>query len=295
MWGVCTAGTDIASCYCKSKLSTASTFAIACWCTLQPLVKSCSLQSASTLRSASTLWYAQSAQSEIHFAICTIWKPFRDLHNLRPLCDLHNLKSTLLSAQSENHFVICTICVHSVICTIWNPLCDLHNLPPLHNLKSTICDLYNLPTLCDLHNLQNTQLTAQSEIHSAICKIYLHSAICTICKLRVILECSATISWCNFKLNFFLLTNAISCSPYQAVSWHDINTSMTSIQYLTASLILISTIYYFYCYDLPLSPKLQCRNNCSELLKHDQATHANIQCNNYHMTKCTHVPRRPCL
>ena len=193
------------------------------------------------------------------------------------------------------HFAIC---LHSVICTIcaiWNPLCDLHNLPPLHNLKSTICDLYNLPTLCDLHNLQNTQLTAQSEIHSAICKIYLHSAICTICKLRVILECSATISWCNFKLNFFLLTNAISCSPYQAVSWHDINTSMTSIQYLTASFILISTIYYFYCYDLPLSPKLQCRNNCSELLKHDQATHANIQCNNYHMTKCTHVPRRPCL
>lgn len=25
------------------------------------------------------------------------------------------------------------------------------------------------------------------------------------------------------------------------------------------------------------------------------ATHATTQCNNYHLTKCTHVPRRPCL
>ena len=56
-----------------------------------------------------------SVQSEIKFVICTIWKP---------LFHLHNLKSTLWSVQSEIHSVICTICLH---CTVHN-LPPLHNL-----------------------------------------------------------------------------------------------------------------------------------------------------------------------
>ena len=56
-----------------------------CLCTLQPVVKICSLQSTN---------HSAICTLCLHCIICAIWKP---------LCHLYNLKSTLWSAQSANY------------------------------------------------------------------------------------------------------------------------------------------------------------------------------------------------